>query len=390
MSHFPKSSITRRRVIQVMVALSIAATPGCLNDAEVTNGLPEPVIAFIDLTIGELEGESVYEFGAITGLAGNRAGHVFVSDGQADEIRMYGSDGVFLRRIARRGSGPSEVRSPCCLALDPAGRLWVRDNGNSRYNWYDIGESDIESGSVRMVHTDRNFFAPPSFGVDGHLIDIGHRREAEGQLALVRFHRDPDGEVVREEPVLAPPADSLAEHQVEGSVRGRPAVFYFQQPFGPFHLIAHSPRGGWADAVSSRYAIRWIRADSTFDVRIEREWDGPVVTEAERDTALADLERRISFAGVTLSDLPFSVPARKAPLSFLRFDQGGRLWVFLTPQADGPPEAHVYRRDGIIAEVVRWPRDVSLRLSFLDEGFALGVTRDSLDVQRVVRLKWSQ
>ena len=70
------------------------------------------------------------------------------------------------------------------------------------------------------------------------------------------------------------------------------------------------------------------------------------------------------------------------------FDQNGRLWVFLTPRADGLLEAHVYGRDGIIAEVVRWPPGVSLRRGFLAEDFALGVIRDSLDVQRVVRLKW--
>ncbi len=368
----------------------MATVAGCGGDAEVASELPQALAATVDLTIGELEGDEVYVFGAITGLAGDSAGRVYVADAQADEIRMYGVEGTFLRRVARRGSGPGEVQSPCCLALDELGRLWVRDNGNARYNWYNVADDSVGSGSIRMAHTSSNYDVPPSFGFDGHLIDVGHRIGPDGQLTLVRFHRDSDGEVVREEPVLAPPADSLAEHRVEGTRRGFSAVFYFQQPFGPFHLIAHSPRGGWADAVSSRYAIHWVGADSTFDLSIERDWEGPIVTEAERDSALTALEQEISFASVTLRDLPFSVPARKAPLSFLRFDQNGRLWVFLTPRADGLLEAHVYGRDGIIAEVVRWPPDVSLRRGFLAEDFALGVIRDSLDVQRVVRLKWSQ
>ena len=122
MSNSTRRRIRCRRVMRVTLGLSMATVAGC-GDAEVASELPPALAATVDLTIGELEGDEVYVFGRITGLAGDSAGRVYVADAQADEIRMYDVEGTFLRRVARRGSGPGEVQSPCCLALDESGRL---------------------------------------------------------------------------------------------------------------------------------------------------------------------------------------------------------------------------------------------------------------------------
>ena len=378
----------RKVLIRRSVTISILGAIACgEGEPDTHSGVPSSVAA-IDLTIGAIEGPEEYLFGRISGLAADSLGRIYVADRQTSDIRMYGPDGVFQLRVARSGSGPGEVQSPCCLAVDADWRVWVRDSGNGRYNWYAISASGaIETGTIRMAHGDVWYGVAPSFGPDGHLVDVGHRTE-DGTRTIVRFHRDSDGHVLQEEPIHPPPGDSLAEYEVTRETAAGTVTMYFYQPFGPYHLIAHSPKGGWAEAVSSRYSVRWIGSDGTPDVHIDWEWEGPVVSSAERDTARRQLEEEVRRIGATVGDLPFSIPDRKAPLRGLQFDQIGRLWVYLT-RADGEaPRAHVYDHDKKLVTDITWPGSVSMTTSFLSDEFALAVQRDSLGVDHVVRLRW--
>jgi len=272
------------------------------------------------------------------------------------------------------------------LAVGLDGRLWVRDGGNGRYNWYAISSSGaIETGTIRMAHGDAWYSMAPSFGSDGHLVDVGHRHEVDAS-AIVRFHRDAVGDVFQEELIRRPPRDSLAEHELTRETGVGAVTMVFHQPFGPFHLTAHSPRGGWAEAVSSRYSIRWHVSDSKPDVHIDREWEGPEVTAAERDAARNELEESLRRIGASFGNLPFGVPERKAPLRALQFDQAGRLWVHLTQPNAEAPRAHVYDSAGILLADIIWPERVSV--VFLGDDMGLGIRSDSLGVNRVVRLRW--
>ena len=310
-------------------------------------------------------------------------------DGQSFHLNMYDSTGGFLGRIAREGSGPGELKRPCCLTLSPDGRLWLRDAGNGRYAWYRVGpDGSIEVGSVRMAHNDPYYGVRPGFGIDGHLIDIGHERDTAGTRTLVRFHRDESGRVAKREPVRVAPADSLApQHTVNRRTDQSQSRFNFSQPFGPRDLVAHSPRGGWAEAISSRYVVRWIGPDSVFDLHIQRDLVGPEVTAAERNEALQPFRDLLPRFRQTLSDLSFGIPERKPPIQNLQFGQDGRLWVHLAQPQGQPHVAHVYDSAGPVL-ALSWPNSVSLSDGFLSSHFALGVQRDDLDVERVVRLRW--
>ncbi len=89
-----------------------------------------------------------------------------------------------------------------------------------------------------------------------------------------------------------------------------------------------------------------------------------------------------------MRDLPFGIPERKTPLSFLHFDRSGRLWVEVSVAAGEPRRADVYDRFGELVHVVEWPADVRLFLGQMDSETAFGVSRDSLDVERIVGLRF--
>jgi streptogramin lyase len=56
-------------------------------------------------------------------------GTVYVLDGSAMAVRVFGPRGEFLRSIGRGGEGPGEFRRPMQIIIAPDGGLWVYDDG---------------------------------------------------------------------------------------------------------------------------------------------------------------------------------------------------------------------------------------------------------------------
>jgi hypothetical protein len=374
----------------VIAALAAVA---CGRERAVQPDTSAPLlIATPDLEIGLADGPDEYLFGRVFGLAFDTLGRIFVADAQADEIRVFGSDGRFLFRIGRRGAGPGELEGPCCLSFDRQGRLWVRDTGNSRYNAYALGDGGAEYvTSRRMAHGAAGYGVAPTFSAASELIDVGHvPGEVAGELQLTRFFVDSASLVVRKQVIEAPPPDSLGQtHFTRRTDRGT-VTFWIHQPFGPSHLVAHSPLGGWAEAVSSRYAIAWHGPVETFEHQITRAAQGPKLSAAEREWGQRYLEDSARRWKVSPRDLPFGVPDRKPPLRALRFDSTGRLWAFLSVPDDSAKRADIYDRDGTLAVTVEWPSEIDLQSGYLGPDAALGMVTDSLGVQRVVRLTFSK
>ena len=114
----------------------------------------------------------------------------------------------------------------------------------------------------------------------------------------------------------------------------------------------------------------------------------PELTADERRAAEERLALRLQRTGITMRDLPFGVPARKTPLSFLHFDRLGGLWVEVSVAAGEHRRADVYNRAGELVHEVEWPADVNLILGQMDSATALGISRDSLGVERIVGLRF--
>lgn len=302
---------------------------------------------------------------------------------------MFDSEGAFVRTIGRKGQGPGELKSPCCLALGPGGRLWVRDGGNRRYQSYDLGVDPPKPVSTtRMVHFDGTFFAPLTFSPDGLLVDVGHYAEGGAELALWRFQVDSAGTVQTRVEISEPEPTELGTVVKDVPVSGGMSHYYFPQPYGASSLVAHGPSGLWATAVSSDYVVSLHRGDMPEEVIRGPSHEGPVLSAAEHSKAGERIAGYVKRGGGTARDYP-PIPERKARLAALYFDAGGRLWVELSVEEGSAHQADVYDSGGHLIERREWPAEVSLRFpAWVGEGHALGVSTDSLGVQRVVRVRF--
>ena len=380
-----------RRALLALAAAGMLA--GCAGDAdERPKGDGPPTrVGTVDLTIGETDGADALIFSRISGLAADRRGRIYVADQESHEVRVFEPSGRLAYRIGRKGQGPGELQEPCCIALqDGDSTLWIRDNGNSRYVSFALGDTSATYATmIRAAQRDGNRWAPLTFDTDHHLIDIGSRPSNEpGESELVRFHLDSAGRVLREDTIPRAPNDSVPRHTVQRKLPNGFAIMYLWPLFGPGELHAHGPNGERARAVSSRYSIAWYGADGRLIRTIEQPREAPTLSEAERARSEKNIQDYMKRLSLPRGDIPFGVDDRKQPLDDLYFDQEGRLWVELTVADGEAPMAHVYSPEGKLLFTAQWPTRTNLASGAARGDVAYGIQRDSLDTQRVVRLRF--
>src|SRR2546430_2611554 len=204
-----------------------------------------------------------------------------------------------------------------------------------------------------------------------------------GPLITVRLYRDTSSGTTRERrSIPPPPRDTLASFTVSRTDGARSIRLFFYSPYGPQHLLAHASGGEWAEALSSSYAVTWRDQAGNVIYKLSQNSEGPRLSRAEKAGATKLLKEQDVRAG---RKLPFRVPDRKPPLRSLFFDSNGRLWVERNSPAGMDRVADVYER-GRLVSVAAWPADVRLDVGSVQPAFALGVHRDDLDVEHVVRL----
>lgn len=363
----------------------LSMTAGCEERSDTPTDSPDPLVAREVLTIGSIN-DGPEAFGRISGLIEDATGRIYVADHQASDIRVFAPDGQYVYSFGGEGAGPGELSGPCCLAWAPDSSLWIRDGGNQRYSGFRVEDSSAAFlASIGMVHGDNSYSAPVTFTPEGDLVDVGHRRTANGDRELIRFVIDSNGEVTEAGALTRASVEALGGHTVTRSIPQGQARYYFYQPYSARDLVTHGPHGKWAHGISSAYEITLWQGDSTR--QIVGEAASPRLSSEERESAIRRMEDDAARAGLSIDRLPYGVPESKPPLQAIFFDASGRLWVELS-QADGLPRvADVWHSDGTLAQRVQWPGDIALaQPGWVGEHSALGVRRDSLGVEYVVRL----
>ena len=79
------------------------------------------------LVVGVLEGELHEMFGQIEDLAADTEGNLYVLDAGNAVVRVFDSQGEYVRHYGAPGEGPGEFRAPSALEIDRTNRLLVAD-----------------------------------------------------------------------------------------------------------------------------------------------------------------------------------------------------------------------------------------------------------------------
>lgn len=355
--------------------------------------------------IGLEAGDADYLFGAITSVASDIDGRVYVGDRVGATVRVFDSDGQFLHQVAREGEGPGEIYGwPADLIAQPDDRLWVRDG--SRITVF--GRSGAGSAPDSVVVT----WATPGLG---NLASTRSRLARDGKYYypgyLFRQNESPRFFYL---PLVGgtPVGDTLEVPPYPGLTGARTAILRFgptggmmldglnRVPFSAVPVWDVTPDGTLlsSDGASSRLIETDLDGDTLRTIRLP-EARVRSLPPQERADSLQALEGRIEAIPGALAQvegLGEGVQERRLPNSppqviGLHVALDGSIWVERwPPEGQGTNRFYdVFDGSGRPLEVVvlRAPiaRDPP---PWFGQGFIVGVIRDpTTGVERVVQFE---
>jgi len=348
---------------------------------------PPELRGVVNLTIDAGNGRSEqYEFTAISGLAFDSLGQIFVSDASTHDVRIFNALGGYLYKIGQKGAGPSDFLMPRNIAFSPSGQLWIDDGGNHRFCIYELG---APAGKfVKSVPFLSNRFAlehlhwDPMGNVVG--VDLAPSRNPADPPRLVRSFLDKNGSVFGRD--TAPPV--AADSTESWVLRGKGSVATYSKPFGAMRLYAFGGYGLAAYATNTRYAVQVVDSKGKQLALIERKLTPVGLSAQDNDFVDMLLQRVAAQARQPPASLGLARPKVKPVVAAIRFDLDGRLWVEHSVPGGQVHRADIYSATGTWTATMTWPANVSLNNGAVKGNSGLGVQTDAEGVQRPVRLTW--
>ncbi|HSM09158.1 MAG TPA: 6-bladed beta-propeller [Gemmatimonadota bacterium] len=285
--------------------------------------------------LGTLDGEGPELFGQVSAVLLGREGDLYVLDGQASEVRVFGPDGTFRRTLGRAGQGPGELNRPAGMALDSEGRLWIMNWGNARYTAFDASTGELHRETRRLA----SFAAlpwPGRFDELDRLVDIG-------------LGRNGDPVVLRTDTAFVP-VDTLslpkaAEEDQIMFRRDGMMVMSAMEPFAPRPAWAPRPHDGIVMGMGAEYRLHRVGFDGDTTMTVELLRDPARVSEAERDSAMAAWEEMAERTRGATPDRQPRVRETKPAHGALFVDDRDRIWVQAS-RAEAGPAWDIFGEDG--------------------------------------------
>lgn len=335
-----------------------------------------------ELEIGQSDGPAEFQFHSIAGAIRRPDGRLVVADGGVSEIRLYESDGTFVRGVGGPGDGPGEYRLINAIGIGRADTLWVYDFGTRRFTLLDADLQVVRTVTVK--------------GELGALLAVGMTPNGE---FVVRESWSSRGQAGDLSPGLRRDSAVIARLDTAGHFRntiatlpGREVIVSSESGRAVMSapVVARAANATLASAAvvagdQSEYEFRVHALDGT-PQRIVR-WSG-VNLRLSRSDLDAAIETRLMDVPdaerparrVALAAMPH--PATRPAYSTLLADDEDNIWAGAWTATGEPPGTwSVFTAEG------RYLGDVAMPEAFTPlswtNGLVVGVWRDDLGVEHL-------
>lgn len=336
-----------------------------------------------DLRIGS-EDEGPTLFTDIRGIAVGEHGAIFVLDFKTQEIRMFDAHGQFLKRVARQGAGPGEIRNANGLQMAPDGSIWVNDPGNSRFSVFNPAGSFVRQHVIPVWGY--AYIWDAMIDRAGILHERFLRVGAGGNSAPALRRLNP-GTAVLDTLPLPPCPSRVGDLNAQSFVaRAGRAQSGFGMPFLAAPIIAWDTRGlAWCSS-RDRYEVLALGiASGDRTLRITSDAQPVPIAKAERDSAIDVIRRGFGRMGVPEPDFS-RVPKTKPVIAALDPDNQGGLWVRRNETDAKGTKIDIWDGSGKLRAVVATPLRFSPSRHLLIRGDTVyTVVTDADDVPYVIR-----
>ena len=333
-----------------------------------------------DLRIGQAMSEGPDLFGSIWSFDVDAWGRIFILDDQAQEVRVFDSEGAFVRTVGRKGEGPGEFTQAGSVDLSRDGEIWVMGLGQGRVSIFDTAGTFL-----RQQRTDGGFVVKPYPGGFDPMGRYNVLIPTGGMRTMARFDQSftpIDTISLPEDPTEGEFFENVSE---DGSSTMRAGV-----PFQEYMTWRFSPTGTVWTLLTGRYQLTEMTIDGKVLRTITKDHEPIPVTDEERDQAVERLEWFTSQGGqIDRSKFPGSKPST---VSFF-IDDDRNIWVErqvpATEEDDVGRLFDLFDGDGRYLGMLRLPFELnySIPVPIVREGMLYGATYDEIGVLYVVRAR---
>jgi hypothetical protein len=265
--------------------------------------------------IGAAEGTGPEMLSEINTLAEDAGGRIWALEQKEQTIKVFDKDGRFIRKFGRKGKGPGEFLQVVGITQDRHGHMLVIDMPGGRISVYDTAFT-----ITRTIKLPGGFMYNPWPGVTdtaGYLIHpVSKPRNNGPGIALVRYDS-----AMSPIDTIIPPTPPEDERFLFKTPDGNNVTTV---PFAPTFEWELTRRGDFWSVFTGSYTIYHQNGMGDTLRIITKPFETVNVTQAEKDTALANLKWFRSRGGVV--DVK-KIPDVKPAVQNLNVADDGHLWV---------------------------------------------------------------
>lgn len=328
------------------------------------------------LAIGEADGPEAYVFGRVSGVYVADDGRIYVADSQALETRVFSPAGEFVGRFGRGGEGPGEFGHIGGIGRAPDGGIALLDGELGRVSVF-----DPDGMFRRAFRLERPFMIltmgeSVRFDGAGRYYDVTRLSRVIGTDSLGVIRYSAEG-TVEDTTLIAVQEPRNVLFERDGLL-----VMSMRLPYAPQASGAVGPDGTAYATLGAEYRITRFAADGDTALVIRRNIPPVRLSDAERDSARADLvERHREVVDAEPRNVP-EIPEHAPAVLALRVDDLGFLWALRAAAGDSL-RWDVFDRAGPYLGTVTLP---AMNIMHIGERFVAGVVYDDLDIPSVVVL----
>jgi hypothetical protein len=317
-----------------------------------------------DFSLGEGESEEEM-FGELTSIDVDSDGNIYILDRKDKKVKIFDSEGKFLRKFGRDGQGPGEMNLPITIQIISNDELVVSDALNQRLMFYSLeGEFKREMSTALKA----TVFTLPLFDSQGNILG---QQIVQTEEKLMREVRKYDGELNS----LFTVASIDNTNIVQGKINPFQVVIFYQ--LGKDNAIYCSN----PDA----YEIKVLNTEGKMVRRILKDYDSVNVTEKDKEDFF---ERVPEIAGPIKDRIEFPIvyPAYQN----FTIDEEWRLFVrtFEKGKKEGEFFFDVYDVDG--RYIAKIPFKGEPRVWKGKKLYAIDETEDGFQILRIYSVHWEK
>jgi len=222
-----------------------------------------------DLSIGEVEGREEYIFNQIRHLAVDDIGRIFILDWRDCVIKVFDTEGIYLKTIGKMGEGPGELNRPSALSLSRDELMVLEAN---RISFFDLGGEFVRSVSPKEIWA------------------LRARINSAGDLIVTSAVMDPEDPRYQLQKF-----DGQMNHVCDIAKFPAPNV---QKGFNPFMPIAYSiidDNDNIVYGYPEDYLLQVFNVEGVLTKKIFKEYDPVAITAEEIEERTKDAPPTIKF-----------------------------------------------------------------------------------------------